>query len=223
VSDWYGDFLAKQPLTVSNLVLRFDREFPDSEAEWVATRAVRSVKAADRTALLASMVQREIESRRRDRARQVEHDAWKRSPQGAAVARDRSEHRKERKRYWEARDAEQRARIELEKTDPAEARRLYPTPWERFADAIQEFRAQVRLELTVELLSTTFALGDGRKTTWGRASVADHRMRMEMLTDQAMGTLETVVLHEKAIEMIAEHGVTCLTDVRFAPTKAGAA
>lgn len=216
MSDWYGDFLAKQPLTVGNLVTRFDREYPDSAAEWVAERAVKSIRAAARTELLASLVKSEIESRRRQRAREVEHNAWRSSPEGIAVARERSEDRRARKRYWEDRAAREAARSELDKTDPAEARRLYPTPWESIADSIEEFRSQVRLELTTELLGTVIALGDGRKTTWGAASVDDHRQRMELLTDQAMGTFETVVLHEKAIEMIEGSSAACLNDVRWA-------
>lgn len=216
MTDWYSDYLAKQPLTVANLVTRFDREYPDSAAEWVAERAVKSIRASERTDLLASLVRSEIEARRRQRARDVEHEAWRRSEEGIALARDRAEARRERKRYWEDRRAREAARLELERTDPAEARRLYPTPWEAIADSIEEFRSQVRLELTVELLGTVIALGDGRKTTWGAASVDDHRQRMDLLTDQAVGTLETVVLHEKAIEMIEGAGAACLNDVRWA-------
>lgn len=80
-------------------------------------------------------------------------------------------------------------------------------------DLIDETAQQVRLETTVELLSSVFALGDGTETTWGAATVAQHEQRLQMLAKNASGVVETAALHRKAIEMIRAAGVSCLAEV----------
>lgn len=78
---------------------------------------------------------------------------------------------------------------------------------------IEEVAEEVRLETTAELLNTIFALGDGSKTTWGRATVAQHQQRIQMLAKNAAGVIETAALHRAAISMIESAGVVCLAEV----------
>jgi hypothetical protein len=62
-------------------------------------------------------------------------------------------------------------------------------------------------------LGIRFALGDGTMTTWGKATVADHRQRIEMLAKNAAGVVETAARHEAAVAMISEADVTCLDEL----------
>jgi hypothetical protein len=72
---------------------------------------------------------------------------------------------------------------------------------------------RVRLETTAELLGTIFALGDGRRVTWGSATVADHQQRLDMLLQNATGIAETAALHRKAITMLTAAGAACLSQL----------
>lgn len=63
------------------------------------------------------------------------------------------------------------------------------------------------------LAPSQFALGDGRRVTWGEATVSEHETRAEMLTGQAAGVAETAARHVAAVKMIREGGVSCLADL----------
>ncbi|MFI2663193.1 hypothetical protein [Micromonospora carbonacea] len=78
----------------------------------------------------------------------------------------------------------------------------------------------VRLETTRELLASFFALGDGRQVSWGDATVADHRQRIELLVRGMAGTAETAARHAAAIRMIEEAGVSRLGDLLDSPGRA---
>ncbi len=68
--------------------------------------------------------------------------------------------------------------------------------------ALDEYVAALRLEITDELLSTQFSLGDGRSVTWGNATIKDHRQRVDILNKNAVGNLQTAAVHIKAIGML---------------------
>jgi len=238
-------------LTVGLLAARFDDEFPDHAPEWVADKAVRTLRASERTALLAALLADRIEWRRRGRAREIEHRATLAAEREAAIAswperqaaneaerearraewaaspwfapRNSREYRRwvtetpEGQRHEEQRKADAESRAERERLaeeDPLEYDRRYG--WGRIAAFMEDFRQNVRLELTVELLGSSFSLGDGRATTWGAASIEDHHQRMALLMKGLEGSARTFALHEKAIEILAERHAACLNDVRFA-------
>jgi hypothetical protein len=71
----------------------------------------------------------------------------------------------------------------------------------------------VRLKTTRELRAAVFALGDGTRTTWGAATVGQHRQRIEALTANAAGIVETATRHRAAIRMIENGGVKCLAEL----------
>lgn len=93
-----------------------------------------------------------------------------------------------------------------------EVRRMHHT-----AELIRITAEEVRLETTRELLTTVFALGDGTETTWGDATVDQHGQRIELLTKNAAGIMETAARHQVAIRMIEEAGVKCLADLAGDP------
>ena len=64
------------------------------------------------------------------------------------------------------------------------------------------------------LLITPFKLGDGSpETTWGAATIEQHRQRIALLDLQIQGLVTTRDRHATAIEMIEAAGVKCLNDL----------
>lgn len=83
----------------------------------------------------------------------------------------------------------------------------------RIGTIIEEQAALIRLEITAELLGSEFAIGDGRRVTWGWATAREHEARIEMLTGQTAGVIDTAARHAVAIKMIREGGVACLGEL----------
>lgn len=77
---------------------------------------------------------------------------------------------------------------------------------------IAVFKDDLALELTPELLSTSFKV-EGRAVTFGSATVSDHEARMHLLIEHAKGLLETYRYHEAAVAMLVGHDAECLNDV----------
>lgn len=78
---------------------------------------------------------------------------------------------------------------------------------------VRQVAKETRLQVTEELLSSVFALGDGRTVSWRTATIADHEQRITMLTKNAAGIVETAALHQAAIEMLKTAGVDRLGDI----------
>jgi hypothetical protein len=87
----------------------------------------------------------------------------------------------------------------------------------RMGRHIEEFEAATRrellLELTDELMSSTFSLGDGSSVAWGEASVGQHQQRFDMLMAQAGGNLQTAQRHMAAVKLMEENGAACLKEI----------
>jgi hypothetical protein len=79
--------------------------------------------------------------------------------------------------------------------------------------SIEEFKESVRLELTQQLLDSVFALGDGRRVTWGEATIVDHQQGVEMLTTKAIAIGENAAHHLAAIALISRAGASCLREI----------
>lgn len=95
------------------------------------------------------------------------------------------------------------------------------TEWSKLMEDIQDgihdqatrLAQEIHAEWTADLLGSTFALRDGTKVTWGSATQAQHRERVEMLTKHAAGTVETAALHERALQDIAKAKVHNLAEI----------
>lgn len=83
----------------------------------------------------------------------------------------------------------------------------------RTDELIADVARKTRIEVTEELLSTRFALGDGTMVTWGTATISQHRQRIEMLAKNAAGIVETAGRHKAAIYMCEEAEVDRLDDL----------
>lgn len=79
----------------------------------------------------------------------------------------------------------------------------------------EKMRRKVSLELTVELLRSSFSLPSGRAVTWGEATIEEHESRVEFLLAQAGGTMETANRHRAAIAMLTDHGAHKLKEINL--------
>lgn len=194
-------------------------EHPGMDAVGIATVAVEQATRPMLWDLARSGATEIAERALRAQAQRVEETAFV----AKTYARDYvEEERRERVRVeireHEAELVAKRAAKEAERCrlrDEERARCGLP-PFTSFADdlsfAVNRFREEITLEITSELLASRFAAGPGREVTWGAATVADHRMRIEMQTKFAAGSMEDAARHAEAIRVIEEAGVATLAE-----------
>lgn len=84
-------------------------------------------------------------------------------------------------------------------------------------EAIDQVRAELRLELTQEFLASEFAVGDGTRVTWGSATIDQHEHRIAMLQANAGANIEAAARHRVAVEMISSAKRSCLADLAQHP------
>lgn len=84
---------------------------------------------------------------------------------------------------------------------------------ERIDATIEERAAELGIEWTAALLSTTVALPDGTRVEWGEATREQHAARLDMLSKHAATELETATRHRAAIDALDAAGVRCLNDL----------
>lgn len=75
---------------------------------------------------------------------------------------------------------------------------------------LNDYKAQLRIEWTAELLSSTFGVGDGTLVTWGEATADQHRDRLEMFKSNAIANIEGAARHEAALDTLTSTGAPCL-------------
>lgn len=85
---------------------------------------------------------------------------------------------------------------------------------------IEQIAAETRLEVTAELLGSEFALGDGRRVTWGEATIADHEQRIAMVTANAVANAEDAARHQAAVSLLKERGLDTLAEIASAEVAA---
>lgn len=170
----------------------------DEDVDLAASEYIRSLSADERRAKLRELVMQEIRNIRRQDALAVER-------------RQDADYNREQRRL----NKQHKERLDRLQDEAHE--KGYQTIW---GMAIGEFQKSIRLEVTAELLRTGFALPDGRLVTWGTATVDEHRIRMDMLVKQGIGTLETAYRHRVAIGMLDDSGAGCLSDMASAEVAA---
>jgi hypothetical protein len=79
--------------------------------------------------------------------------------------------------------------------------------------ATEAYARHLRMEWTAELLATGFPLPDGTRTTWGAATVDQHRARVAMFEGQAVAAVESAARHRKAIDALHSSGASCLAEL----------
>ncbi len=78
--------------------------------------------------------------------------------------------------------------------------------------AMDKYVETVRVQWTEELLNAEIATGDGTMTTWGDATIDQHKARMAMHKKNAMAGAEGYARHAAAIADIQAAGVTTLRE-----------
>ena len=80
-------------------------------------------------------------------------------------------------------------------------------------DAIAEWKGQLRIEWTAELLDSTFAMRDGTRVAWGDATVEQHRERAEMFEANAIANAQGAARHRYAIDALEAAGARSLREL----------
>jgi len=83
-------------------------------------------------------------------------------------------------------------------------------------ELLSRFDGKIKIEADenlIELMKSSFSMGDGNVALWGNATIEEHQQRIDMLKKQRDGIDETISFHIKAIEFIQKNGVKCLNDM----------
>jgi len=80
------------------------------------------------------------------------------------------------------------------------------------APQIQRAQQAVVMHWTKELLESRFALGDGRRPTWGEATAEEHNSRIQLLLRNTYGNLMTIARHTNALAAISAASTQCLNE-----------
>lgn len=75
---------------------------------------------------------------------------------------------------------------------------------------LNDYKAELRIEWTADLLASTFSVGDGTFVTWGEATADHHRDRVEMFKANAIANIEGAARHEAALDTLTTTGAPCL-------------
>lgn len=131
-------------------------------------------------------------------ARRQQRDQTLRAERAAQVARRRTS-----RDEWRAWGEQRRAQLGLPK-DAASSDVLVA--------AVDQFKSELKMEWTRELLASSFVLKSGERVTWGDATVAQHKERMAMFKEQARINMDGAERHKLAIQQIEEVGAKCLNE-----------
>lgn len=63
------------------------------------------------------------------------------------------------------------------------------------------------------LMTQSFALGDGRRVSWGEATIADHEARVAFLSRKRSGLDDTIQRHRGVIDQLKQAGASCLNEI----------
>jgi hypothetical protein len=63
------------------------------------------------------------------------------------------------------------------------------------------------------LLNAEFALGSGKRVTWGAATIDDHHHRIEYLRAKQRGIEQTIERHKHVAQLLLENNAECLADL----------
>lgn len=115
--------------------------------------------------------------------------------------------------------------LEIAPVQPARPRSVIPRPrpvvhedrWSGMIRAlrpvIEKYEQSVRLEVTAELLQTSFELADGSLVTWGEATGDDHEEMVSRCVWSAEAELQDAVRHRAAADMLRREGIACLNQL----------
>lgn len=112
-------------------------------------------------------------------------------------------------------EADRRAAAAREEADQQAARRIatLATLATLVEDAVAAHEAALSIEWTPELREQPIRMPDGSRTSWGEATIAQHRQREAMFTDFAVANVEGAARHRRAIDDLTAAGVATLNDL----------
>lgn len=74
------------------------------------------------------------------------------------------------------------------------------------------------MEFTEAFLNSEFAVGDGRRVTWGDATSDDHIARIKLMQAQIAGINEDIELHQRVVEVLSTFDAPTLREARTMAT-----
>jgi hypothetical protein len=190
----------------------------DATAAKLSAELVNSLPDQERKAVLIAALLRDARHALRMETLSAERSAEILGSQHRTTAEEWEEAAKVRRERYEERERRRAAEIEAGK----ELRRDLgipedSSPLAAMAAAMKRYAAELKMEWTRELLQSAFALRDGSRVTWGAATIAEHRERIEIFVELADSNLKGAARHEAAITAIQRAGTTCLNEVVTPP------
>lgn len=79
--------------------------------------------------------------------------------------------------------------------------------------AVERYTEEMKMQWTLELLDSTFALRDGTPVAWGDATVEQHRERWQMFKDNARANVEGAARHKAALRDLEASGAATLREM----------
>lgn len=77
----------------------------------------------------------------------------------------------------------------------------------------EEWKAELHAEWDLQLMDSTFSVGDGVVVRYGDATAEQHARRAELLENMAAGDLHTASIHRRAVDDITDAGAATLDEV----------
>jgi hypothetical protein len=221
----------RQRLTLAGLIATAEADNPETPPDDVAALIVATAPQNAKDAVLARLLAEEVMNLRRTRVRAIEQEAQRASEREDHLRQLAELDAERREKPWTAARNSRVYQTWATTTEEGrrhEAKRREDKTWredarQRYLDGgglggalariVDEIKTEAKLELTAELLGSTFALGDGTHVTWGDASTDHHVQRIELLMRNVEGNIQTVRIHEAALNLLRQSGSSCLADV----------
>jgi hypothetical protein len=216
-------------VNIHTLIRETERAHPDTDPREVAAKVWAAVPAADVAVL--DLLEPLVAHARRNRLREtVERPAVRgrlrlaKPPHARWAPRNSRTHREwlntdEGRAHLERRAAEEAAEQEWQQRITREGAAAVYTEWDARVRArhVERLTAEIRLELTAELLSMPVPDGDSGHVPFGEMTAEQHMRRAERLAAHTDGIGETIALHLEAARMLVadpERGpVACLDEL----------
>lgn len=181
--------------------------------EEVAEACLRALGRSWMRTLAFNFLVDEVKDYRRREVKKIEQSAErqvsKKKPRTVGIPNGDGTYR------WIPQDGEEYRRIQAERDEKrwAEYEAAREESNRRIQQAFDDYKQELRMEWTKELLDSKFALPDGTMVTWGEATLEHHNLRIAMLSQNVEGNLQAIKRHEEAIRSIGEvNDAHCLDD-----------
>ncbi len=213
---------------------------PSVDTDVLARKIARQLGAAKLKELAIAEIKRLMDSHRRSQVRKIEQAAEKQTKRNDGPPSKAHRYWNEHTGEWETfgrrklkelekdgeiiydhrirdyrntSDEEKQKALNYRNETEELIRKLDQQHADRMTAMLEAYAEDLKMEWTQELLDAEFALGDGTRVTWGKATVEQHHKRMTMLSHNVESNLQAIKRHECAIADITASGTNSLEDI----------